>query len=500
MNHFPLSIVLIVFFSYVAILIAFSLYSSKGGGNRSYYISDRKSSWLKIAYGMVGTSMTAVTFISVPGNVLNQNFYYMPLVFGFMAGYIVVAKVLIPLYYRMNLTSIYTYLEERFGVYTYRSGAGLFLISRVLGTSVRLFIAVLVIETFLPPNLIPFWSVALIYTLSIFLYTYRGGVKTIIGTDVFQTTLMLTTLILTIFFVTKEMGWSGGEMVTTIAHSGYSKFFDWEWGSATNSIKQFLSGIFITIAMTGLDQEMMQKNLTCKSIKDAQKNIYTTASIILVVNLLFLSLGALLILYTNSKLGGLEGLGLIDSTGGFNQGVTDKIFPTIARSHLGLGVGTLFIIGLISASFPSAAGALTALTTSFSLDFLKIESKESLTSRTKVLIRKVVHASFATALFLIIVLLKSINSMSVIDLIYTLVSYSYGPLLGFFFFGLLTPWQVKDRAIPAVALLSPTLCYFLNSIMIRQLSFGFGFSILIVNASITFIALYLLRVRVEKIK
>ncbi|MFA5713537.1 MAG: sodium:solute symporter [Bacteroidales bacterium] len=493
MHTFPPSLLIGTFALYIVVLSTLSWFTSKGGDNRSYFSSDRKSSWFTIAFGMVGTSMTAVTFISVPGNVLNQNFYYLPLVFGFMLGYIVVAKVLIPLYYKMNLTSIYTYLEERFGIYSYRSGAGLFLISRILGTSVRLFVAILVIETFLPNNFAPFWLVASIYIGSIFLYTYRGGVKTIIRTDLIQTILMVSALFLTLYFITKEMGWNGKEMVGAIFNSGYSKVFDWEWGSATNSIKQLFSGIFITIAMTGLDQEMMQKSLTCKSIGEAQKNVYTTASIILVVNFLFLSLGALLILYTNSKLGGMEGIGLTNQFGQFSKGATDKIFPTIAGTYMGLGVALIFIVGLISASFPSAAGALTALTTSFSIDFLRINRGGGGSDRGKIAIRKGVQATFAAILLLLILTLRRVNSDTVIDLIYTLVSYSYGPLLGLFFFGLITRWRVKDRWVPFVALLSPILCYILNSLMESYLNFGLGFTIIIVNALLTFVALYLLR-------
>ncbi len=262
MHQFPISWLLFSFALYILLLFTISWLSSRNSDLNSYFIGNRKSHWLVVAYGMVGTSMTGVTFISVPGNVLNQNFFYMPLVLGFFFGYIVVAKLLIPLYYRMNLTSIYIYLESRFGFFTYKTGAIVFMISRVLGVAVRIFIVVLVLHTFLPNGAIPFWVVAFIYLFFIFLYTFRGGVKTIIWTDLLQTTLMLLTLFFIFYSITKAMSWSFTDIITEVGKSDYSKWLDWEWSSSTNAVKQFIAGIFITIAMTGLDQEMMQKNLS----------------------------------------------------------------------------------------------------------------------------------------------------------------------------------------------------------------------------------------------
>jgi len=371
MQHdFPLSWLLIAFTLYTALLFFISWLTSRKADSGSYFLGNKKSPWYIVAYGMVGTSISGVTFISVPGNVLNQNFYYMPLVLGFVVGYLVIAKVLIPLYYKMNLTSIYGYLESRFGFFTYKTGASVFMVSRILGAAVRIFVVVLVLHTFLPQDSVPFWLVAFIFMFLIFLYTFKGGVKTIIWTDVLQTTFMLLAVGLTIYFVAKEMQWGIGDMARAVAGTDYAQWLDWEWSNSTNAIKQFVAGIFITIVMTGLDQEMMQKNLTCKNIGEAQKNIYTTSITIVVVNFFFLLMGAVLAIFVSSKLGGMEGIGLANELGEFTKAQTDKLFPTIASQYLGLGVGLFFIIGLISASYPSAGGALTSLTTSFCIDFI----------------------------------------------------------------------------------------------------------------------------------
>lgn len=498
MHQFPVSWLLTAFSLYTILLFLVSWLTSRKADLGSFFRGNKKSPWFIVAYGMVGTSISGVTFISVPGNVLNQNFFYMPLVLGFVVGYAVVANVLIPLYYRMNLTSIYTYLEKRFGHYTYKTGASVFMVSRILGAAVRIFVVVLVLHTFLPQGSVPFWIVAFVFMLLIFLYTFRGGVKTIIWTDVLQTTFMLLAVFLTIFMVTKEMGWNLKELVSGIGSSDYSNWFDWRWSSGTNSIKQFISGIFITIVMTGLDQEMMQKNLSCRSIKEAKKNIYTTSLTIVLVNYFFLFMGALLAVFVSTKLGGMEQIGLADAAGVFTKAQTDKLFPVIASQYLGLGVGLFFIIGLISASYPSAGGALTSLTTSFCIDFVGFNKREDLSENRKKRIRERAHASFAILFFVIILILHAINKQTVIDLVYLLASYTYGPLLGFFFFGLLTKYQVKDRFMPYIALGSPLLCYFLDMAGKELLGFGFGFTILIMNGLFTFFGMYLLRERVSE--
>ena len=493
MHQFPLSWLLIVFTLYTVMLFSVSWLTSRKADSGSYFSGNKKSPWYIVAYGMVGTSISGVTFISVPGNVLNQNFYYMPLVLGFVVGYAVIAKVLIPLYYKMNLTSIYTYLEHRFGFFTYKTGATVFMVSRVLGAAIRIFVVVLVLHTFLPTGSVPFWVVAFIFMFLIFLYTFKGGVKTIIWTDVLQTTFMLLAVFLTIYSVAKQMDWSFGSMISSVTSSDYSNWFDWEWSHGTNAIKQFISGIFITIVMTGLDQEMMQKNLSCKNIKDAQKNIYTTSITIVVVNYFFLFMGALLAIFVSSKLGGMHNIGLADAAGVFTKAQTDKLFPVIASQYLGLGVGLFFIIGLISASYPSAGGALTSLTTSFCIDFVGFNKRTDLTDQRKKSIRHKAHGGFAILFFLLILVLNAVNNQTVIDLVYLLASYTYGPLLGFFFFGILTKYQVKDRFMPFIAIGSPLICYFLDFAGKEFLGFGFGFTILIMNGLLTFLGMYLLR-------
>ncbi len=496
MHQFPLSWLLIAFTLYTALLFFVSWLTSRKADLGSYFLGNKKSPWYIVAYGMVGTSISGVTFISVPGNVLNQNFFYMPLVLGFLLGYLVIAKILIPLYYKMNLTSIYTYLEKRFGFYTYKTGASVFMVSRILGAAVRIFVVVLVLHTFLPEGSVPFWVVSFIFMFLIFLYTFRGGVKTIIWTDVLQTTFMLLAVFLTIFSIARAMDWSVGDMLSEVGKSSFSSWLDWEWSHGTNAIKQFIAGMFITIVMTGLDQEMMQKNLSCKNIKEAQKNVYTTSVTIVIVNYFFLLLGAVLAIYVNSKLGGMEGIGLADADGIFTKAQTDKLFPTIASQYLGLGVGLFFIIGLISASYPSAGGALTSLTTSFCIDFVGFNSRTDLSETRKKRIRQMAHAGFAILFFIIIIILHIVNKQAVIDLVYLLAAYTYGPLLGFFFFGLLTKYQVRDKFMPFVAIASPVLCYLLDSAGKAYLGFGFGFTILIVNGLLTFTGMYLLRKKV----
>lgn len=494
MEHtFPLSWLLTAFAVYTALLFLVSWITSRKADSNSYFLGNKKSPWPIVAYGMIGTSISGVTFISVPGNVMNENFFYMPLVLGFVLGYVVIARVLLPLYYKMNVTSIYTYLEKRFGFTTYRTGAAVFMVSRVLGAAVRIFMVVLVLHTFLPPGSVPFWIVSAVFMLLIFLYTFKGGVKTIIWTDVLQTTFMLLAVILTVISITRAMDWSFGEMTRAVVDTDYSSWFNWDWSASNNAVKQFVSGIFITIVMTGLDQEMMQKNLSCKNIASAQKNIYTTSITLVAVNLLFLTLGAVMALYVSQRLGGMQGIGLADAAGVFSKAQTDKLFPVIASQYLGLGVGLFFIIGLISASYPSAGGALTSLTTSFCIDFLGFNKREDLAQGKKDRIRKMIHAGFAVLFFLIILILYAVNNQAIINLVYLLAAYTYGPLLGFFFFGILTKYRVRDRAAPYIALASPLLCYLADLAFKTWFDFGLGFTILIVNGMLTFLGMWLFR-------
>lgn len=490
-QEFPFIWFLGAFAAYTALLFIISYLTSRSAGGNSFFSGDRKAPWPVVAYGMVGASISGVTFISVPGNVWVQNFFYMPLVLGFVGGYIVIAKVLLPLYYRMNLTSIYTYLGERFGEKSYKTGTVVFMISRLLGATVRVFVVIVVFYSFLPKSLVgsgsgtlAFSIIAAIFLILLYLYTYKGGVKTIIWTDVLQTTFMLLAVGLTIVYICKDMGWGLREMIASVGSTvnenagtvGYGRPFtamcDWNWSHGTNAVKQFISGIFVTIAMTGLDQSMMQKNLACKDLKAAQKNMYTTSIIIVAANLFFLLMGALLCVYA-SRLGGFEALGISK---------TDQIFPAIASRYFGVGLGVFFLIGLISASYPSAGAALTSLTTSFCVDFLKTRDEAA---------RKKVHAAMTLVFLVILVILYVVSSDAVVNLVYKLASYTYGPLLGLFFFGILTKRRLRDGAAPYVALAAPLICLLLNLLGQRFLGFDLGFSILIVNGLLTFGGLWL---------
>jgi len=477
-----LSLILIVFILYTLLLFAISWYTSRKADNNSYFQGNKKSPWFVVAYGMVGTSISGVTMISVPGNVWFQNFYYMPLVLGFVVGYITIALVLLPLYYRMNLTSIYSYLEHRFGFFTYKTGASFFVLSRVVGAAVRIYLIVFVLHGFLPAGTVPFWVVAGIFMLLIFLYTLKGGVKTIVWTDVLQTTFMILAVVIAVAVIAKQMGWNFGEMISTVTASGYSKWFDFDWAHDTHFLKQFISGIFITIVMTGLDQEMMQKNLSCKTLRDAQKNIFTTSITIVMVNLLFLTLGVVLALYVQQR-GGMAAMGIT---------AVDKIFPTVAEHYLGEAVGVIFLIGLVSASYPSAGGALTSLTTSWCVDFVGFDKRTDLTDKRKLSIRYRTHAIYSIVFFLLILLFYAINKEAVINLVYQLAAYTYGPLLGFFFFGILTKRAVNDKWMPYIAVASPLFCLLLDWIGRNFLHFRFGFTLLIFNGLFTFVGMWIL--------
>jgi Na+/proline symporter len=496
-HEFPLYIFLIAFAAYTAILFFISWMTARKAGSSSFFSGDRKAPWPIVAYGMVGASISGVTFISVPGNVLAQNFYYMPLVLGFVGGYIIIAKVLLPLYYRMNVTSIYSYLGERFGEKSHKTGTVVFMISRVLGAAVRIFVVVLVLFAFLPKGvfggseIVSFSIVTLIFLILLYFYTYRGGVKTIIWTDVLQTTFMLLAVFLTIFYICKDMGWGFGQMCAAVAStanpeiagSNFSDMFDWNWGHGTNVVKQFIAGIFVTIAMTGLDQGMMQKNLACKNIRSAQKNMYTTSIIIVVVNYFFLLLGAILSIYVADK-GGFQALGIVK---------TDEMFPVVASQYLGITVGVFFLIGLISASYPSAGAALTSLTTSFCVDFVGFNSRKDLSESRKNRVRKLIQAFFTLLFLIIIVILYVVSNDAVVNLVYKLASYTYGPLLGMFFFGILTKSKVRDGAVPYIAVAAPLLCFIINFIGKKYFGFDLGFTLLIVNGLLTFLGMWLFR-------
>ena len=435
-----------------------------------------------VAYGMIGASLSGVTFMSVPGWVGDTQFSYMMVVIGYLFGYFVIATVLMPMYYKLNLTSIYSYLEGRFGFWSYKTGAFYFLVSRTIGASFRMFLVVNVLQVFVFDAWgIPFIFTTLIFIILILLYTFRGGIKTIIWTDTVQTTFMLTALVITIYLITRDLGMDFGQIFDRVWNSEYSKMIFLDWHDRRFYLKQLLSGAFIAIVMTGLDQEMMQKNLSIRTLKDAQKNMFSFSIVLVAVNFLFLFLGASLYIFSETR-----GIAL--------PGRSDDLFPSLAINYLGPLAGLTFIIGLISAAYPSADGALTSLTTSFSIDFLGLNKKQHLSEKQKANTRYIVHISFAILLLMVIVVFRAINDRAVIDKLFTIAGYTYGPLLGLYAFGLFTRWPVKDKWVPLVALISPVLCYYL-SVYDRVLlnNYNFGFELLIINGIFTFIGLTLIR-------
>jgi len=416
--------------------------------------------------------------MSVPGWVKDTQFSYMLVVFGYLFGYLVIATVLLPLYYRLKLTSIYTYLEQRFGHFSYKTGAAFFILSRVLGASLRMFLVINVLQLFVFDAWnIPFWVNVLIFIVLIILYTLKGGIRTIVWTDTLQTTFMLLAVVLSVVYISRELGSPVMKLVGSVWNSPVSSMIVTDWHSERFFLKQFLSGMFITISMTGLDQEMMQKNLSCRNLREAQKNMFTFSGIIVLVNFLFLVLGAFLMLYAQSR--------------NVTVAMSDDLFPTIAFNYLGPVAGVVFLIGLISAAFPSADGALTSLTTSVSIDLLGLERKEHLSEKAKTRTRYIVHISIAAVFFICVLIFRSLNDRAIIDKLFTIAGYTYGPLLGMYTFGLFTSRVAKDRVTPWIAVFSPVICYLLSTYSEELFNgYKFGFELLLVNGLITFMGLW----------
>jgi Na+/proline symporter len=465
---------------YSLVLFGVTYLTSRNADNASYFVGNRSSRWYLVAYGMIGASLSGVTFMSVPGDVGKGSFSYFQMIMGYMLGYTFIALVLLPLYYRLNLTSIYTFLKQRLGPSSYRTGAFFFILSRVIGASFRLYIVVNVLQIFVFDAWgVPFWVTVLSFILMILAYTYKGGVKTIVWTDTLQTTFMLLSLLLSVVLICRELNLDWGGLVSTIRKSPMSSVFVGDWHARTFFPKQFFGGMFIAIAMTGLDQEMMQKNISCRSVGEAKKNMITFSIILLVVNLIFLCLGVLLYQYVQAK-----GLSIPQRT-------TDDLFPTIALKSLGSLSALFFIFGLISAAYPSADGALTALTASFCIDFLNFEQRSEWTEEKKTRIRHFVHIGFAAALLLVIVVFRLINNEAVVKQLFRVANYTYGPLLGLFMFGILTRRRVTDKLVPFICLLAPVICYVLDSNSKEWLSgYQFGNELLILNGLLTFAGLY----------
>jgi SSS family transporter len=471
------NIILLIFIIYFLVLLFISNLTSKKSNFTDFFNANRSSPWYLVAFGMIGTSLSGVTFISVPGEVGNTNFAYFQVVLGYLVGYFVIAKVLLPLYYKHNLISIYTYLDDRFGYYSYKSGAFFFLLSRTIGASFRLFLVAGVLQIAIFNQLgLPYFFSVLLTILLIWIYTFKGGIKTIVWTDALQTLFMLSAVIITIIIITDKMNISLYESFHLIRDSSYSNIFYFDWRASNDFFKQFISGAFIAIVMTGLDQDMMQKNLTCKNLNDAQKNIFWFCVILVIANLLFLSLGALLYLYAESI--------------NFQiPATTDDLYPLLALNELGFLTSTIFILGIIAAAYSSADSALTSLTTSFCIDFLDIEKKNN-KRRTRLL----VHIGFSILLFIVILIFNEINDESVINSIFKAAGYTYGPLLGLFSFGIFTKYKIKDKFVFPVCITSPLISYLVN-IYSEELLFGykFGFEILLLNGILTFIGLYLIK-------
>ncbi|WP_298524633.1 sodium:solute symporter [uncultured Christiangramia sp.] len=472
--------VLILIAAYFAVLILISYFTGRGGSNAEFFKANKQAPWYLVAFGMIGASLSGITFISIPGTVETDSFSYFQVVLGYTVGYAVIGQVLLPLYYMLNLTSIYTYLDTRFGNASYKTGASFFLLSRVVGASFRLFLVANVLQLIVFDALgVPYYITVSITILLIWLYTFKSGIKTIVWTDTLQTFFMLLALGITIYFISEDLGFSVANLMNYLAESEHSQifFFD-DWKSKDHFVKQFLSGAFIAIVMTGLDQDMMQKNLTCRSLKDAQKNMFWFTIVLVFVNFLFLALGVLLTDYAD-----LNGI----------TETKDELFPAIAASgNLGFAVAVFFILGLIAAAYSSADSALTSLTTSFSIDILDIEKKYD--EKKQIRIRKQIHIAISILLILVMLVFKyAIADKSVINKLFQFAGYTYGPLLGLYAFGLFTKWQVKDKLVPIIAILAPVLSYIISVNSLTWLGFEFGFFILILNGFLTFLGLILLR-------
>lgn len=475
----PLHILFLIA-GYFGVLMLISFLTNKGGTNAEFFKANRQSPWYLVAFGMIGASLSGVTFISVPGWVEASQFSYFQVVLGYTVGYAVIGLVLLPLYYKLNLTSIYTYLDGRFGRYSYKTGASFFILSRIVGASFRLYLVAVVLQNLIFNGLnVPFWATVTITILLIWLYTFKSGIKTIVWTDTLQTLFMLIAVGVTIVYVSEDLGINSGNFFSYLADSNLSKMFFFEdWKSGDFFWKQFISGAFISIVMTGLDQDMMQKNLTCRNLKDAQKNMFWFTIVLTIVNFVFLALGLLLTVYAQQN--GVDAH-------------KDQLFPELAtQGYFGIGVAIVFILGLIAAAYSSADSALTSLTTSFSIDILDIEKRYS--EKKQVVVRKTIHVIMSLVLIITIILFKYvIADATVIAKLFTFAGYTYGPLLGLYAFGLFSKWKVKDKLVPLVALATPILGYVISINSLKWFGFEFNFFILVLNGALTYLGLVLIR-------
>jgi SSS family transporter len=468
--------------AYFLVLVGISWWKGRGNDSDGYFLGNRSSPWYIIAFGMIGDSLSGVTFVSVPGEVGVKNFHYLQIVLGYMVGYFVIAKVLLPLYYRLQLTSIYSYLRERFGPVSQQTGSFYFLLSRTIGAAFRLFVSAGVLQLFLFDQLgVPFWISVTIIIVLILAYTLKGGIKTLIWTDTFQSLFLLLGVVLTCGAIISQMDWSFGEAVSQIVTSDHAKVFNWDPSSKLYFFKQFLSGMFIAIAMTGLDQNMMQKNLSVRTLPEAQKNVLWFSVIVLIVNVIFVSLGALMYMYAAAK-------GIAVPT------KTDEFLPLLTLHHLGTFAAIVFLLGIIAATFSSADSVLTTLTTSLYIDILHLDTDQKRSEKSKVMIRNVIHGGFAFLLLAVILLFRAINNDAVISGIFTAAGYTYGPLLGLFAFGIYNRSAIYDRLVPIVCLLAPLLSFVISTNSAKLFNgYQIGFELLLINGLLTFFGLWLIR-------
>ena len=472
-------LVLTVMVIYFSALIAISVVTSKGATTDTFFTANRQSPWFLVAFGMIGASLSGITFVSVPGNVGKTNFAYFQVVLGYIVGYAVIMTVLMPLYYRLNLISIYTYLEQRFDKWSYKTGAAFFLVSRTVGSSLRLCLSATVLQLFVFDAWhVPFYITVIITIFLIWIYTFKGGIKTIVWTDTFQTAFLVSAVIICVYLISERLGLSMGQMINTVYASDLSQVFYLDDANSPLFFpKQFFGGALIAIGMTGLDQDLMQKNLTCRNLYEAQKNMFWLTVSIVIVNLLFLTLGALLYLYSAAK-----GLGLPE--------YSDELFPRLALNEFGLVAGVFFLLGIIASSYASADSALAALTTSFCIDFLHFKDKPESVKRSQ---KNMVHVGFSVLFLIIILVFKEINQRTLIDAVLTAAGYTYGPLLGLFFFGLLTKRIVIDKLVPVVCVLAPVLSYIISANSVEWMDgYRFGYELYGVNGLLTMLGLWMI--------
>lgn len=474
------SLVLFIIFSYFGLLILVGYFTTRHANSETFFTANRNSPWYLVAFGMIGTSLSGVTFISIPGEVGNSGWTYLPLVIGNCIGYVVIGLVLIPLFYKLNLVSIYSWLGTRFGERARLSGSFFFIVSQLVGASLRLFLVVGVLQLAVFNAVgIPFAVTVFITICLVWIYTVRGGIKTIVWTDTLQTVFMLVSVVLTIVVVCRALDFDFSGAASAIRGSEFSRVFDFDWRSGHNVWKQLVAGMAITVSINGLDQNIMQKSLTCRTLKDCKVNMFSFSFLFLVTNVLFLSLGALLYIFAADK-----GISLPEKS--------DDVFAFLSLHYFGVAAGLFFLLGITAAAYSSVDSSLTALTTSFCIDFLKIDPKDAGQKRKRIL----VHVAFSFLMFLVIVLFRELNNSSVVTVVLKAVGYTYGPILGLFAFGLCTSYQVKEKYLPIICLLSPVLSYLISCYSEEWLwGYRFGFEILLLNGLLCFIGLFLIRER-----